>query len=94
MGDNLLQALAFDQLHRNVGEILLVAHVVDGDDVGMLQSTRRLRFPVESREQVGIVRETGGDSLQSDESINDRVTRAINYPHGAVAQLSKDFVLA
>ena len=47
MGDNLFQAFAFDQLHLDVVEIFFVTHVIDGDDVGMLQSTRRLRFPVE-----------------------------------------------
>jgi hypothetical protein len=93
LGDNLFQAFALNQFHRDVGKILFVTHVVDGDDIGMLQSTRRLRFPVESLEQIWIVCEAGRDGFQSDESIDDRVARAVYYPHGAVAQLSEDFVL-
>jgi len=44
-GDLRLQAAALDQLHGEVGPAVVLAHVVDLDDVGVPQSRHGFRFP-------------------------------------------------
>jgi hypothetical protein len=45
--EHLAQALALDQLHDDGLTSVLFEHVVDGDDVGMVEARRGDRFPTE-----------------------------------------------
>ena len=48
------QRLAFQKLHDGVGDPVLVAEVVDREDVLMGEGRDRLRFALEPRQRVGI----------------------------------------
>ena len=84
-GNNLLDVFAFDEFHGDIGKVAGVAHVVDGDDVGMLKAAGGLRFPIEALKQGRVIGHAGGDGFQGDEAVNYGVAGAINHTHGAVA---------
>src|SRR4029077_5387746 len=93
-GNYLLQTLALDQLHRDIRSSGFLPHVIDGYDIGMLQTSGGLGFTVEARQQVGIVGHSGGDGLEGYKAIDDRVAGAIDNPHPAAAQFADEFVFA
>ena len=55
------QRLAFQKLHDGVGDAVLVAEVVNREDVGMRERRDGLRLALEPGERVGI----GGDGLRA-----------------------------
>ena len=88
----LAQGLAFQQLHDEVGGAVLRADVVDGDDVGMIESGDGARFLLEAAQAVAV----GGDGLwqdlDGDLAIEPGVASAINFAHSTVADGSDDLV--
>ena len=58
-GDELVERIAGDVLHDDERHAVLVAEVVNDNDVGMLQDSG-LRFAIEALEHFGLA----GDSLQ------------------------------
>jgi len=48
MGKHRIQTLAFQVLHDEVGVAAVVAEVIYGNDVGVLQAAERLRFAKKS----------------------------------------------
>ncbi len=57
------QRLAFQKLHDGVGDAVLVAEVVDREDVRMRERRDRLRLSLEPRERLGIRRDARGSTL-------------------------------
>ena len=65
---------------------------VDARDVRMIQRREDLRFALEAREAIGIVRERVRQDLDRDVAIQLRVARAIDLAHAACADRGDDFV--
>ena len=61
-------------------------------DVRMIQRRERLRFALEARQAIGIVRERIGQNLDRDLATERRVRRAIDLAHPAFADRRDDFV--
>ena len=85
-GHRLPQGLAFDQLHHDVGHASRIAHVVDGDDVGMVERGRRPSFLNEA------IRGAGRQYFDGDGPRQPRIARAVHLPHSSGAQRSFDLV--
>src|SRR4029077_1367945 len=66
----------------------------DGNNVGMLEGSRRLRFAIETLQQGWAVGYIGLDLFQRDQPIYDRVASLIHDAHGAAAQLLEHLVFA
>ena len=81
--DDLLEALTFNEFHGDVGDVVLFAHIVDGDDVGVLQPAGGLGLAVKALEQTGIGGHASGDGLDGDEAVDDRIASAVDHAHGA-----------
>ncbi len=47
------QARALDELHRDERDAVLLAVLVDADDVGMMQAAGGLRLVLETRQELG-----------------------------------------
>jgi hypothetical protein len=47
-GDDVLELVALEELHRHVRHLVGLADVVDGDDVGMVQAPRGLDLLLEA----------------------------------------------
>ena len=67
---------AFEKFHDDEGRPSVLADVVNGADVGMVQSRGGAGFPAETFEGLRIVRDIVGQELQRDEAA-ERVSSAL-----------------
>ena len=92
-GDGLLEVRALQQLHGHVDLAVLLAVVVDGDDVRVVQAGRGLGLALEALAQRVVGAELGGDRLDRHEAVQDRVVGLVDLAHRALTDLFKDLVL-
>jgi hypothetical protein len=77
------QGVAIDVLHGDVQLPVVVAHVVDRDDVGVLEPAGRLSFTNEAAAQVLAV---DAEQLQGDVPVDDGVAGEVEHTHPALAE--------
>ena len=91
-----LEALALDELHDDVGQVVFPADVIDGDDVGMGQLPRGPRFADEPRHQVVFGRSlreiVEADGLDRHVPLDIGVETPVDDPHPSLAQGAEDLV--
>jgi len=91
------QPAALNILHRDIGELLVLAVFVDADDRGMVEAARGERLVLESGND--LLREVFVDQLlayglQRDMALEVRVVSLVDDPHRPLADDFDDFVLA
>ena len=91
-GEEVRQGPAFDELHDHVGRGVLLADVVDGDDVGIVEGRGRPRLAFESRQVRAVRGQLRREHLDRDAAVQPRVPRRVNLPHSACAEWRQDFV--
>jgi len=64
---------------------MLIAHVIDGNDIGVLQRPRGLRFAIEAIEQTGIASDSASNGFQRHHPVNDRILGPVYDPEGPPA---------
>ena len=74
-----------DEFHREKGQALLLAHIIDGHDVRMLQLSNRQRFGAKSLPKFGTSELASREYLQSDFTIQAELTCEIDDAHSAAA---------
>ena len=89
-----MQGLALDVLHGDVEDAILLAGVVDGDDVGMIERTRRARLVAEAAQQVFGIQAVGVQprGLDGHGAADVGVGGLVHHPHGALPQFPRDVV--
>ncbi len=87
-----VERLTHDQLHHDEWPAVHVADVVDGDDVGVVQEGRQLRFAHQAFRRGAIGRELVRDELDRDQPAQTRVPRLIDLAHAARSKGADDFV--
>jgi hypothetical protein len=87
------QAAARDELHDHVRRALVVAEVVDVDDVGVAEFRDRLRLVAEAGHRVGVGRHRLHD-LDRAGALQLRVVGAVDATHRALSDEVLDLVLA
>ena len=87
-----VEGLAVDQLHRDIGDAVRLAHVVDRGDVGMAQRAGRARLSQETLAQVGMARVVGLQDLDRDRAADVRIAGAVYVGHRALAEAALDTV--
>ena len=92
-GDQMLQRHALQKLHGDERLAVLLADVVDGADVGMIQRGSRLRFALEAAERLGIAGDFVGQELEGDETAQPRVFGLVDHTHPAAAELPDNAVV-
>jgi hypothetical protein len=93
LSNEVLQVFAFEKLHDNEELPILIAHCIDGDDVGMTQPGARLRLTEEpGAELVGDL-DFRRDHLESDEPIENGVMGFEDRPHAPASEPLDDPVL-
>jgi hypothetical protein len=88
---------ALDVLHRDEGNGVVLAVLVDADDVGMVQPARGLRLVLEARHVLrGELRldQALADGLDRYQALDVRIERLVDRAHRALAQGAPDLVLA
>jgi hypothetical protein len=84
--DHLLQRCAFQMLHGDEGSAVLLAEIVDGADVGMIESGSGFCFALKTRESLGILGDGRGKELQRDVAAETRVFCLIGDTHASGAK--------
>ena len=91
--DAVLERLPIEKFHGDKGVAVLLADIVDGADVGMVQGGGGLRFPLESRESLRIPGDILRQKFQRDEALKARVFGLVNDTHASAAELFDDAVV-
>ena len=82
------------QFHDDVGSAPLLAQVVDGDDVHMVEVGRGAGLHVKPLAEVGVVGELAGHGLDGHFPVQDRVEGLVDDAHGAPADDPVQIVFA
>src|SRR5262249_51545015 len=94
--DGVAEVRSLEELHGHVqeAEALLLAEVVDGDDVGVGEEGRGLGLALEALARLVARPGRGGERLDRDVAIEDGVERLVDPAHRPVADLAEYLVLA
>jgi len=88
----LRERVALDQLHHEEVRAIVLFEAMDRRDVRMVQRGEQLRFSMEARKTLRVVREAFGHNLERDLPIQLRVARSIHLSHPARADLGRHLV--
>jgi len=89
----MLQGHAIKELHGDKGAALVLADVVDGADVGMIQCRGGLRFALKAGKRLRIAGNLFGQEFQGHESVQAGIFGLINDAHAAATELLDDAVM-
>src|SRR5690348_16859519 len=91
-----MQRGAFNELHGDVKDAVLLAGVIDGDDVGMVQHPGGARFILETAHHFLRVQSVDVEphGLERYHSANGRIHGLVHDAHGAAPQLTGNLVSA
>ena len=81
-----------EKLGDDVGSAVVCADVVDGEDVGVVQSGDGPGLLLEAAETVGVGGDLGAENLDRDPTPEPRVTGAVDLPHAAGPEKTDDLV--
>ena len=87
-----LQRLALDELEDHVGEIALAPHVVDGDDGGVGDGTRRARLVLEEAQPLRVSHRVRVEDLDRDLAVEPGVAGPEDLRHAPDAQGCQELV--
>ena len=80
--------------HRDIGEAIVLVHVVDRHDIRVREDARRTRFHEQPFAQLFavpfLVNIADADRFNGNGAADDRVGSAIHHAHGAAAQFARD----
>ena len=86
VADPLREGLSLEQLHDDEGPAFVFTDVVNGADVGMVESGDGSGFAFEA------LRELLGGGLDGDVAVQARIVGSIHLPHSAFPQFGEDLV--
>ena len=94
--EDFAQRPAIQEFHGDVGDRVAFAHVMDRDDIGMIETPRGLGFAIEaSFERFGfLTRQVEADGLDSHGTIDQRVSGLVHDAHRPVTEFPDDLVAA
>ncbi len=92
-GNALPKGLAVEKLHRNELPAVLLADVVNGADVRVIQRRCRLPFSPETLESGKILGHLRREEFQADGAMEPRVLSLVNDTHAAATKLFDDAVV-
>jgi len=87
------QATALHQLHAKEMVPLVSPNLIDGNNVGMIKTRRRLGFSMKSCNVSLRSKFPGKDHLQSDKSIQADLACLVNHTHAASAEFTQQLVV-
>src|SRR5215813_10213707 len=87
-----LEGLPLQILHGDEGLAFILADLVDGTDMGMVQSGGGARFALKTLQSLAVLGKMFREELQGDEAAELGVLGLINHTHPAATQLLEDAV--
>ncbi len=85
-GEVLVQAATLDELHGEVGPAVVLADLVDRDDVGVAHARRRLGLDAEAGPFLRASQGTVAEQLECHQPLRIELQRPVDYAHAASAQ--------
>ena len=92
-GDTVLQRDPVEKLHGDKRLAVLLANVVNGADVGMIQGGCGLGFALEAGQGLRVAGHFPGQKLECDKTVQPRVFSLVDHAHTAAAQLLNNAVV-
>jgi len=92
-GDEVLEGGAVEELHGDEGAAVFFADVVDGADIGVVESGGGFGFAAEALEGLAVGGEFFGEKFEGDEAIEAGVLRFVNHTHTATAEAFENAVV-
>ena len=90
LGLKFSEALALDQLHDHVVDILIGADVIHGQNVRVIHARNGTRFLLKARDEIGIVGQMRRQNFDSDDPIQGLLATLVNDAHTALADDLQD----
>jgi hypothetical protein len=91
--DQVSQGLTIEELHRNKRLIVVLADLIDGTDIGVVQGGRGLGFTLEPVQCLAIAGKFFWQELQRDKAMQSCVFGLIDHAHPATAEFFEDAVV-
>ncbi len=91
--DNIPQRFPLHILHNDVGSALILAHLVDGDDIGMLQYRGGVGLTLETASTVFVLAKMRGQELESDFAVKFCILGQENLTHPPGTDLLNNLVV-
>ena len=88
------QGFSSRDLHREEADLVVLAELVDGSDVGMTEARQDPRLALEAGESVRIGDEGLGQYLDGDFATEPFVLGAVHLPHPSLTELAGDTKMA
>jgi hypothetical protein len=91
--DRVLESFALEALHSDEGVATVFANVVNGANVGMIQSGSSFSLASKTLESLRIVRDVLRQKFQGNEAIEPRVLGFVNHTHTTAAKFFYNAVM-
>jgi len=91
--DPVLEGLPFEILHRNEGLAFIFADLINGANMGMVESRGGARFTLKAFQSQAVLGKMFRQELEGDEPAELGVFGFINHTHPAATQLLEDAVM-
>ena len=92
-GDDVLERGAFHEFHNDEGATVMILNVVNGANVGMVESGGGAGFALETFESLWVVGDVVGEEFESDEAAELGVFGFVDDAHSAAAEFFDDAVV-
>ena len=93
LADATVERLAFDKLHHQKMNALVLADFVDLRHAGMVQGGCRFGFDLEPAHATGILGHNHGQHLERHAPIEPGVRRQVHFAHAALAQTGDNAIV-
>src|ERR1022692_1689175 len=91
--DSMLQSQTIEELHGNEGMTLVLANVMNGADIRMIQGGSSLRFTLETGQRLRIFGYFIGQEFQGNEAAQASIFGFVNHAHSAAPELLDDAIV-
>jgi hypothetical protein len=88
-----LQSPAVEKLHHDERLSILVADVMNGGDVWMVEGGGSERFALEPLQRLRILSQVRGEELQGDVPVQPQVLGFVHHTHASAAQQPEDVIV-
>jgi hypothetical protein len=88
-----LESLALEKFHGDEGTAFEFSDIVDGANIGVIESGGGAGFATESLDGLGIVRDVVGKEFQSDAAAEADVLGFVNHAHATATEFFEDTVV-
>src|SRR5580704_1959281 len=91
--DAMLKGHAFKKLHDEEGTTILLADVIDGADIGVIERGGGAGFAAKAFEYLLVPGQVFGEKLERNKAAQARVLRPVNHAHSTTAKLLHNAVV-